>query len=295
MVSSTETGVKTSRRWMVGPKIVTRMACWNVRTMKQEGMMKMMMREMRRYNISIAALSEVRWKGEGMTRYNDHTMIFTGEQDEHKNGVAIVMDRRARRAWTEEWKSHGPRLRFEIMTGYMTVVAAYAPTNTKDNEKEASEYYKLLSDVTSEIPKGDMIMMMGDLNARVAWSDEHSKVMGRYTMDKETNENGYRLIDFCIHNDLHIMNTYFRHKKIHQGTWQHPSTKEWHMIDYILTNKRYKSSIEDIRVYRGADMKTDHHLLITRVRLHLAAKRTRVTENKIKIDKEPTNHITNQE
>ena len=50
-------------------------------------------------------------------------------------------------------------------------------------------------------------------------------------------------------------------------------------------NKRYKKSIEDVRVYRGADMNTDHHLVISKVRLHLKTQDTK-KEKRIHIDKE---------
>ena len=50
------------------------------------------------------------------------------------------------------------------------------------------------------------------------------------------------------------------------------------MIDYVLTNKKYRSSVEDVCVRRGADIDSDHNLLMAKLRMHLKS-------GKIKKDK----------
>src|SRR6185312_11891206 len=67
--------------------------------------------------------------------------------------------------------------------------------------------------------------------------DSESDVVGRYCLYQKTNENGERMIDFCSMNGMFIMNTRFQKRRIHQGTWQHPRTKVWHMKDYVLVNR----------------------------------------------------------
>ena len=48
------------------------------------------------------------------------------------------------------------------------------------------------------------------------------------------NESGEALLLFCALNRLTILNTYFEKKNIHKNTWQHPGSKKWHSIDYII-------------------------------------------------------------
>jgi len=41
-------------------------------------------------------------------------------------------------------------------------------------------------------------------------------------------------------------------------------------INHILTNRRWHSSILDVRSFRGADCDTDHYLVVAKVRENLA-------------------------
>ena len=63
-----------------------------------------------------------------------------------------------------------------------------------------------------------MLLVLGDFNARVGPSPYPSSLHGSHNPDTRNN-NGERLVDFCNHNGLVILNTIFPHKKIHQWTW----------------------------------------------------------------------------
>ena len=71
-----------------------------------------------------------------------------------------------------------------------------------------------------------------------------------------------------------ITGTAFKHKRIHQVTWYHPDNKHCAMIDHIIVNSRFRSSVEDTRAYRGADIQSDHSLVISKIHLHLKQKRS---------------------
>jgi len=43
-------------------------------------------------------------------------------------------------------------------------------------------------------------------------------------------------------------------------------------IDHICISRRWASSLQDVRVYRGADVASDHHLLVTDMKMKLKAK-----------------------
>ena len=74
----------------------------------------------------------------------------------------------------------------------------------------------------------------------------------------QVNENGEALLSWCAQNGLAVMNTMFQKKRIHQYTWQHPGSKQWHCIDYVQSQR---SQCCDVRVLRSADCWTDHKLL----------------------------------
>ncbi|CAF4531784.1 unnamed protein product, partial [Rotaria sp. Silwood2] len=123
---------------------------------------------------------------------------------------------------------------------------------------KCDKFYNDLQDTLKDICAKDMIIIMGDLNARVGQDQQKQRQqhvirsgVGPFTVDIE-NENGSKLIDFCEMNNIIISNTFFKHKLMHQTSWMHPRTKKWHMIDYTLVNKKFRSSVEDVRMLRGA-------------------------------------------
>ena len=66
------------------------------------------------------------------------------------------------------------------------------------------------------------------------------------------NESGELLLSFCALNQLCVMNTMFEKKRIQQYTWQHPGTKNWHCIDYVLMRQSQHYFCTDFTVFRSA-------------------------------------------
>src|SRR5678815_4382393 len=65
------------------------------------------------------------------------------------------------------------------------------------------------------------------------------------------------------------MNTWFEQPKRRLYTWTSPDGKHRNQIDYILINKRWNSTIRDVRTKPGADCGTDHELLVATVQMKL--------------------------
>ena len=70
-------------------------------------------------------------------------------------------------------------------------------------------------------------------------------------------------------NNLVVTDTIFQHKPVHLQTWYNPdatdSTK--HQIDHVLFRRRDIKVVQDTRIFRGADIESDHRLMVCKLRM----------------------------
>ena len=121
-----------------------------------------------------------------------------------------------------------------------------------------------------KVPQSDVLIVLGDFNARVGKqapeNDLWPGTLGKHGLGK-SNEAGEELLEFCATNQLTIMNTWFKKKEIHLGTWMQPATKQYHMIDYVVMCATQQIFCTDVRVMRGANCWSDHRMESAKVRV----------------------------
>ena len=176
----------------------------------------------------------------------------------------------------------------------MTIVQSYAPTNEYNDEVKA-EFYENLQSVLNGIPQHDIKLILGDMNAKVGSNrNGYEKVMGPQGIG-ERNENGDRLLQFCAINNLCIGATLFKHRDIHKLTWKSPDGRTKNQIDHIMINNMWRRSLTDVRVYRGAEVDSDHYLVMAKVKVKLrSAKQRRKQEKKIDLNRLKKEEIQEQ-
>ena len=59
-----------------------------------QGKLEVVKQEMRRVNIDILGISELRWTGMGESNSDDHYIYYCGQQSLRRNGVAIIVKKR---------------------------------------------------------------------------------------------------------------------------------------------------------------------------------------------------------
>lgn len=123
------------------------------------------------------------------------------------------------------------------------------------------------------------MIIIGDLNPKIGSANTNNEramgIHGCGTM----NENGKRLLEFCITNNLVVAGTLFPHCDIHKLTWYSPIDRDKNQIDHLI-NGMWRGSLLDVRVKRGADVGSDHQLVTAMVRLKL-----RKAQNKVHVQR----------
>jgi hypothetical protein len=161
------------------------------------------------------------------------------------------------------------KTRFKSKARNISIIHIYAPT--EDAELDTKEaFYSQLTATIKDIKKKDVAIVMGDLNAKVGSKNLHLP----HIMDMRglgvKNENGELFIDFCTQNGLVMGGTMFIHKRIHKITWKSPDGVTKNQIDHISISNKWKKSLLNVRSYRGADIDSDHHLVIAEVQMKVA-------------------------
>ena len=187
-------------RKLLSQKRTTLIGTWNVRTLRETGRCAQAVREMTQYHLTLLGMCEVRWKSFGEQKLQTgETLLYSGKDntdDRHEAGVALLLSKEAARSLME-WEPVSDRImtaRFESRFQKVSVVMCYAPTNNAE-EEEKDAFYTQLQAVVDKIPRRDILIVMGDLNAKVGSDNTgREKEMGRNGLGV-MNENGELLAE----------------------------------------------------------------------------------------------------
>ena len=244
--------------------------------MYETGRTTQVAREMERYKIRVLGLSETRWLQSGQLRLSSgELLLYSGHTEDgapHTEGVALMLAREAQTALIG-WEPVSSRIITAKFTTKkkdirLNIIQCYAPTNDAEEEKKDDFYQQLQATIDRRGAK-DIMVIMGDFNAKIGTDNTgYEDIMGTHGVG-QMNENGERFADLCALNQLVIGGSIFPHKRIHKTTWRSPNHVTENQIDHICISRKFRRSWRDVRVMRGADISSDHHLLMTTVRLRL--------------------------
>ena len=170
------------------------MAAWNVRSLYQAGKLAQGVKEFNEYNLEIIGMCEVTWpKSDKNTLQTGNKFIYSGGDDNvHEEGVGLLLSPGVNKSLIE-WLPLGPGLlkaRFNSKYIKTTVIVCYAPTEEADEVKK-DLFYEQLQAATEEVPAHDMLLLIGDFNARTGnVKVGRESVIGRHGLRSHlTNDN----------------------------------------------------------------------------------------------------------
>ena len=109
-----------------------------------------------------------------------------------------------------------------MYTHNITVIQVYAPTSDNEDEK-VEQFYMQLDSIIAKIPKKDTLVVQGNWNAKVG-PDAYQHWAGtvrRFGIG-ETNDRGWRLVEFAESHQLTLANTLHPYKLSRTATWHAP-------------------------------------------------------------------------
>ena len=183
-------------------------------------------RELGRYDIQIAALSETRFADVGEIKEvgAGYTFFWSGRKSEERReaGVGFAIKTELVGKLSGLPKGINDRLmtlRLPLSGNkHATIVSAYAPTMTNPDEVK-DKFYDDLDNVISATPRTDKLILLGDFNARVGTDHQTWEgVIGPEGVGK-CNSNGLLLLRKCAEHDLLITNTVFRLPNRNKTSW----------------------------------------------------------------------------
>lgn len=172
---------------------------WNVKTLLQAGKLQELAEQVENTSINIVAVQETRWPGIGCIKKSKYNFYYSGPNTRTGQAgtgffvtnpfVKLVI---GFTAITERLCT------LRIMGRYnnITLVNVYAPTNEQQEETKEI-FYEELQRSLEQIPKNDIITILGDLNAQLGKEEVFTKVSCSHTLHEETNQNGELLCNFA--------------------------------------------------------------------------------------------------
>ena len=284
---------------------ITTIRTWNVRTLRRCGKINELTNELERYKWNIICFYETRLTGPGeILTETGHKLYYSG-QSKHFEGVGFII----KKDFTKSVMNYSAvssrimSIRIKANPMNISIIQIYAPTTTHEDQ-EIEDFYESIEEEISKTPKKDFLIIQGDWNAKVGKDATWNGCVGRFGTGS-MNERGQRLLEFAERHKLVIANTVHPHKDSRITTWHSPNGLVHNQIDYIMTPKRLKSSIirSSTRTYPGADVNSDHDLVMCNLRLKLRSnkreksKRIRYNVNKLKdqtISKAYSDHLDAQ-
>ncbi|BHF82323.1 hypothetical protein SprV_0802546000 [Sparganum proliferum] len=201
------------------------LAAWNIRshldnprTNRPERRTALVARELARYKVDIAALSETRFSEQGQLEEvgAGYTFFWSGRPRSERRDAGVAFAIRNDIVGRLPCLLQGINdrlmsLRLPLRRGgkFATIISAYAPPMTSPDAAAArAKFYEDLHALLATVSKADMLVVLGDCNVRVG--TDHTAWRGVLSPHglRGSNDNGLLLLCTCAEHRLILTNTF---------------------------------------------------------------------------------------
>ena len=137
-----------------------------------------------------------------------------------------------------------------------TIISCYRPTNVSE-ETELVTFYGELSSLVRRIPKNNLLVIGGDMNAQIGKNRNK-----KYSLHNTSNRNGQHLTDFMIENRLTCLNTNYQKREGKLWTYTYANNSKA-QIDNVFINKKWKNSAMNCEAYSSFEGVSSDHRIVT--------------------------------
>ncbi|XP_065315168.1 uncharacterized protein LOC135924046 [Gordionus sp. m RMFG-2023] len=182
--------------------------------------------------VDIACIQETKWRGQKTLIIIDGYKLYYNGILSNRNVVCIILSQ-------------------DLTSSDVEI------NKISDREEEKDDFRAILDEAVMEIPKDDLIILDGDLNAHVGKArNSYKRHHGGFGYGERKDEGEY-VLKFAQAFDLALNNTYFRKKESHLITYESGARKT--QIDYMLISRRRLKDVIDCKVIPVEDIAAQYH------------------------------------
>ena len=210
--------------------------------------------------VDILCVQEIKWSGNKVKEIGDgYKLIYSGGVKK-KNGVGIILSKELKDTVVEVNRKDDRImwLKLELKDLNINVFSIYAPqTGCPDEEKE--KFWTDLQEEMEKVDDNEKCIVNGDLNGHIGTNNDSIRCIHGGNYFGAGNEDGERVIDLALSNDMVICNTIFNKRPEHLMTYK--SGNRTSQIDFMLYRRRDRSEVQNCKVIPGDHVSAQHRLV----------------------------------
>ena len=232
---------------------------FNVRTSNRIGQLPEQTASAIDHNVDIVCIQEHRYTYNEDIKYHD-----TGNASAWKNSALKSLN---------NIEKIEPRVMVATCNGNpsATIISCYSPINVI-LETHLITFYNELSSFLTSIPKHDVLVIGGEINAQIGENVNH-----KFSLHNSSNRNGEHLTDFTLENKITYLNTKFQKRKGKLWTNSNANNTKT-QIDYVFIKKKWNNCALNCETYSSFEgVSSDHWIITAKIRLSLRRNAARTT------------------